>query len=425
MAVEGTQPSVHRRPGQVLAARAPAAAWVALGVAAFALYLVTGGRWFQVAAVCAVAPVVVNLLWRPRRDGLEVHADPLPPRAVVGETVEQRFSAANTGRRPLGAFSLVVRSPGYEDLVVDVPALAPGVTAETTAPRRAVRRGGGLLNDLAIVTAAPFGLVERRLEGSYTAPLACVHPAPAPVPDLPGLGGTDGDEPSGRSARQGPFAHGVREWRPGDEVRKVHWRATARHGRLVVVEPAQAVEQPLALVVAGRADARAWEDLVAAAAAGVAAALAQGRAVLLLADDPERGSGDLVPAVLAPRDAGDAGDWFALLTAPGLPPPDLLRRAAAWAGRSGLVTVAATDPFLAEAVRTGAGTPYGRLDLAAVAGPAQPRPELAPDGVPAQLAFLLPRTPANPPTGPAGPAGSLEPVGPRVRVLRPGAAGAA
>ncbi len=382
------------RPTRVLVARAASAGWIAVAVAAYLLGRQTGEHWFLLVAACATAPVVVSLLWRPRLTGLEVHADPLPHRAVAGETVEQRVRVVNAGRRPLPARTLTFASAGYEDLVVDVPPLAGGAGAEAALPRRAVRRGGDVLNRLTIATSAPFGMIERRLEGDYVAPLACVHPAPAAALELVARGGSGGDEPSGAAARRGSHPHTVREWRPGDEARQVHWRATARHGRLVVVEPERAVAQPLALVVAGRADARAWEDLVAVAAASVVAALQQGRAVLLLADDPDGGGPHLHGPVLAPGSTGEALDWFALLVEPRPPGAELLRRAAAWAGGDGTVTVAATDPFLAEAVRTGAAgradVPYGRLDAGSPG-----RPELEVDGVPVPLGFLLPGTPAR------------------------------
>jgi hypothetical protein len=94
-----------------------------------------------------------------------------------------------------------------------------------------------------------------------------------------------------------------------------------------------------------------------------------------------------------------------------------MRRAARWAGPGGIVTVAATDPFLAEAVRTGVtGTPYGRLDASAPA-----RPELALDGVPVPLGLLLPAPPNPPGLLPPGPlpSGAVTPA--RFRVVQPAA----
>ncbi len=411
----GRGDDAQARPAAVLVPRAGGAGWLAAAVAAYLFAEATGDRWFLLAAACAAAPVLVSVLWRPRRRGLEVHADPLPPRAVAGETVEQTVRVANTGSRALAAQTLAFASPGYDDLCVDVPPLRAGASVEAALPRRAARRGGGVVHGLQLSTTVPFGLIERRIEGSFTAPLACVHPAPAVPVALAARGGGHGDEPAGASSRRGPHPHAVREWRPGDEVRQVHWRSTARHGRLVVVEPERAVAEPLALVVAGRADARAWEDLLAVAAASAAAALQEGRAVLLLAEDPA--AGGVRAPVLAPRDAGAALDWFALLGEPRLPGPDLLRRAAQWAGRGGIVTVAATDPFLAEAVRTGVtGTPYGRMDATAAA-----RPELAVDGVPVPLGLLLPAAPTPPGVLPPGPlpSGAVAPA--RFRVVHPAA----
>ena len=63
---------------------------------------------------------------------------------------------------------------------------------------------------------------------------------------------------------------GVRDYRPGDPPRSVHWRSTARAGHLVVREFEEEVASRVALVLAG-ADAgtppeSAFETLVTAAA---------------------------------------------------------------------------------------------------------------------------------------------------------------
>jgi len=67
---------------------------------------------------------------------------------------------------------------------------------------------------------------------------------------------------------------------------------------------------------------------------------------------------------------------------------------------------------------------YGRLDPAALTQPAHLRPELAPDGVAAQLAFLLPRTPTTTPQQAALTGLPGDPVAggvPAVRLVRPAA----
>ncbi len=59
---------------------------------------------------------------------------------------------------------------------------------------------------------------------------------------------------------------GVREWRPGDAVRHVHWRSTARTGRLTVFEYGEPTVETFGVLIAGtRADPRFEAELAIAA----------------------------------------------------------------------------------------------------------------------------------------------------------------
>ncbi len=73
---------------------------------------------------------------------------------------------------------------------------------------------------------------------------------PRPVPPahpLPELGGGWGEGVTVPSAA-GDLVRGVREYLPGDRLRQVHWRSTARHGQLVVKE-SEETQAPLLHVV--------------------------------------------------------------------------------------------------------------------------------------------------------------------------------
>ena len=76
-----------------------------------------------------------------------------------------------------------------------------------------------------------------------------VAPARGPVAVVPAgaLGSTGG----GRPNRLGDEPHELREWRRGDTLRQVHWRATARRDRLTVVVPENTVRSRVALVILG------------------------------------------------------------------------------------------------------------------------------------------------------------------------------
>src|SRR5918912_409029 len=68
----------------------------------------------------------------------------------------------------------------------------------------------------------------------------------------PGAGGSwfGVQEREGRARRgEGMDFHGVREWRQGDPLRRVHWPTTARTGRLSVVEFERAFQQDLVIAL--------------------------------------------------------------------------------------------------------------------------------------------------------------------------------
>jgi uncharacterized protein (DUF58 family) len=97
------------------------------------------------------------------------------------------------------------------------------------------RRGRHLLGPLRLRLVDPFGLVERSAVGTDSAALLVVprvHPLGAEGP----AGGHGG---GGEGSRRTIVVHGeddvsIREYRYGDDLRKVHWRATARTGELMV-----------------------------------------------------------------------------------------------------------------------------------------------------------------------------------------------
>jgi uncharacterized protein (DUF58 family) len=103
----------------------------------------------------------------------------------------------------------------------------------------------------------------------------------APVPTV-AAGGTGHPQRS----RSGLDVHGIREWQPGDGARQVHWRSTARRGRLVVLEREEARGDRLAVCVAGPHGSPDWEVLLSGLASLAVSVARTGRTVMLLAPDP-------------------------------------------------------------------------------------------------------------------------------------------
>lgn len=101
------------------------------------------------------------------------------------------------------------------------------------------RRGVWRLEGWELATRFPFGLFRKSREIDQPARIIAFPPLlPAPAGDW--LAGTPlGESRRGRLGRGGEL-YGVREHRPGDDLRDVHWKLTARRGQPVSRE----YEQP-------------------------------------------------------------------------------------------------------------------------------------------------------------------------------------
>ncbi|WP_088316060.1 DUF58 domain-containing protein [Kineosporia sp. R_H_3] len=330
-------------------ALAPIVAVLALGYLGYR----SDNAWLLLLACAAGGPFVVSWIGRPRLEAVTVTSG-LAFRAVVGEPAEWVLTLHNTGRRTTPPLLVTDRVVGYDDAVVLVGAVPPGGTAHVTQRRVARHRAFSEGHDVTLSTTAPFGMVERRRVLANRR-VSVVHPVPSWAADVVVRGG-EGDDPAGEPARTGPDLHSVREWRPGDEARHVHWRSTARHGRLVVVEPERTVSRRLALVVAGEPAAPEWEALLSRVAGTVVEAARADREVCLLArderlarlcpvtsDDPADDTDGL--GGITGRDAADLLDLLAAVGAVTAPRGDDLRVAAEWAGAGGDVLVATTRPL--------------------------------------------------------------------------------
>ncbi len=160
-----------------------------------------------------------------------------PARVHRGGSADVLLEVTNADARTGGLWMLVEQlpaelgpSPGFI-----VERLGGGET--TTLPYRVhgARRGRHALGPLRLRLVDPFGLVERTAVGAGSAPLVVV-PRVRPL----GPGGPAGGHGGGGDGERRSIAiHGeddvsTREYRHGDDLRKVHWRATARMGELMV-----------------------------------------------------------------------------------------------------------------------------------------------------------------------------------------------
>ena len=138
----------------------------------------------------------------------------------------------------------------------DVESIPGGATMTMTYPISGVRRGLASLGPLRLSTADPFGLFVRTDELGDVTPITIV-PLVLPLPRLTDRAGRAGGTAQTSSHRLGQGADNLspRRYVPGDSMRRIHWRATAHRGDLMVRQEEQE-SSPDALVVLDRAGAR-------------------------------------------------------------------------------------------------------------------------------------------------------------------------
>jgi uncharacterized protein (DUF58 family) len=97
------------------------------------------------------------------------------------------------------------------------------------------RRGPHRLSDMTVEIAGPFGLFRRRrvIRAKHT---VVAFPRWERLERLGALEATAGESEGRRKSRSGVDTSGTRAYAPGDSFRIIHWRNSARTGRLAVRE---------------------------------------------------------------------------------------------------------------------------------------------------------------------------------------------
>lgn len=185
--------------------------------------------------------------------GIEVERR-APGEVVQGEEAFVDLIVTNGARGV--RLGLALDDPHVAPTSLYLAKVSPGERVEIGTVRPARKRG--VLED-SIVTlrsAAPFGVAERR-RTLTVAGSTIVLPAVIPLGPLPFLATPTDPSRSSRSLPRrgtGPEYLGIREYRPGDSPRHVHWRSTARTGTIMVRELEEERSQRLAIVVDSLAD---------------------------------------------------------------------------------------------------------------------------------------------------------------------------
>lgn len=250
--------------------------------------------FFLMLAFCAVlGGLGVLWSWRNLR-GVQIVELTLPM-AAAGSAREGavELAVALGARRRRFDLEVAIEGEDGPEPVAWLPTCVGGARATCELPPRP--RGVCAVERVRVTSTFPFGLFRARLRVPIELELV-THPAPAPNPTQRTGGAADASDDDGAAQRagRGLALAGLREFRTGDAVADVHWRASARRGTAVVKERERDHSPTACAVLDRRCDATVLETALEHAAGMVLAARHRAPLRLLSQDcdllvDPERG----------------------------------------------------------------------------------------------------------------------------------------
>ena len=213
-------------------------AFLAAGITAAACAILLDQKdLLRVGVLLILLPLVTSFFLGRSRYRLGLVRTVSPSQVTAGQQARVRLDLTNDGRMPTGLLLL-------EDQVPYVLGTRPRFVVDQMGPKwkrtvgyvvRSDLRGKYAIGPMTVQLSDPFGLVELSRAFQTTTSLV-VTPRVLPLPAIPLSGAWTG---SGDN-RPRAFATGsaedvtVREYRRGDDLRRVHWRSSARVGELMV-----------------------------------------------------------------------------------------------------------------------------------------------------------------------------------------------
>ena len=213
-------------------------AFLAAGGTAFVCALVLGfDELLRVGALLVLVPLVTAWFLGRSRYRLGLVRSVAPTIVAAGQQARVSIDLTNDGRMPTGLLLL-------EEQIPYVLGTRPRFVVDKMGPRwkrsvgylvRSDVRGKFTIGPMKVRLSDPFGMVELDRTFQSTSSLV-VTPRVVPLPVVPLSGAWTG---SGDN-RPRAFASGsaedvtVREYRRGDDLRRVHWRSSAHSGELMV-----------------------------------------------------------------------------------------------------------------------------------------------------------------------------------------------
>lgn len=342
-----------------------------LTVVALVLGVVAGLAfgWIEGWAVAAIALVLlvvcVPFILGAHDYGIRLTLD--RDRVVAGSEIAATLDVRNNGTR----LSLpgVVDVPVGEGLIeAHVPLLRPEAQHQEQLTIAARRRGVIDVGPMTITRGDPIGILRREMRWPEVQRIH-VHPVTVRIPStsaglIRDLDGT----PSTTLVDADLSFHAVREYVVGDSQRHVHWKSTAKTGRLMVRQYEESRHARIAIVLDLDAESYETDDefesTVSAAASLALQGVRDGRDVLFVVSDeiPEQSRSEV----------------FSIRTLPTVTPQALLDATSTLDAADRVMRLEAVTALTAQSypdlsigfLLTGSRTPLDRLRLAAVKLPA-------------------------------------------------------
>ncbi|GFH35098.1 DUF58 domain-containing protein [Streptomyces pacificus] len=293
--------------------------FLAAGVAAAMCAVVLGqSDLLRVGLLLAVLPLLCAAVLYRTRHRVAGSRRLLPSRVPAGSEARVHLCLENVSRLPTGLLMLQDHVPyvlGPRPRFV-LDRVEPGGRREVSYRVRSDLRGRYPLGPLQLRLDDPFGMCELTRSFS-TADTLTVVPRTEPLPavSLPGDAAGHGEGRQRTSALAGDDDVIPRTYRHGDDLRRVHWRSTARYGELMVRREEQPRRPSCTVLLDTRRSAyhgagpdSAFEWAVSGAASAVVHMLERGFSVRLLTD-----TGTSLPGDGADPPAGSPQEAAALM----------------------------------------------------------------------------------------------------------------
>lgn len=261
--------------------------FLSLGAIALVAGIGLGYHTLSALGFAFLVVVLIGRIWILRRPRVEASRSVVPERVRSGRSASSHLTVTNNGRRRT-AGGLALERFGDGQLPIEVPSLEPGESVVITTELPTERRGVFRVGPLDVTRADPFGLLRSGEPDEGIAKL-WVHPIVHQLEPLPSGLARDLEGPeSGEALDGGITFHTLREYVRGDDLRLIHWRSSARSGKMMVRHNVD-THQPRSLVIL---DTRAtshtvasFEDAVRAAASIAVASISRGFDFRLLTTD--------------------------------------------------------------------------------------------------------------------------------------------